>query len=41
MSVPVIQKKAEWALRYITPDLVSLPILVSRTVLMNSHSGFA
>jgi len=22
--VPVIQKKAEWALRYITPDLVSL-----------------
>jgi len=22
MAVPVIQKKAEWALRYITPDLV-------------------
>lgn len=22
-AVPVIQKKAEWALKYITPDLVS------------------
>jgi len=38
--VPVIQKKAEWALRYITPDLVSLlDIQCNVNELRFSHSA--
>lgn len=39
--VPVIQKKADWALKYITPDLVSIVPLASLSRAYISHSAHA